>query len=401
MILGASRADFPLLQRQREGQPLIYLDSAASSLSPTRVLAAEHRCREEHAANVHRGRHALSEEATLAYAAARERVARFLNAEPQSVVFVRSATEGLNLVAHGLRLRASDVVLTTTNEHHSNLVPWMRAAKVVFLRQDPCRRIEPEQLGEALRQHRPRVVALQHASNVTGVIQPVAELCRVIREQGALSVLDAAQSAAHLALDVEALGCDFLAFSAHKMLGPKGIGVLWGRRPLLAALEPLLLGGGAVLSVCETGYVLRPPPEGLVAGTPNVAGAVGLAAALDYLDALGTEAIAEHGRVLCEALRGAAERVPGARALLAQDSPCLPIASFVLEQAGISADQLAQLLSDSCGVMVRSGLQCTHPLFAQLGAQQGALRVSAYVYNEPAEIEAFAVACERLLRRWR
>jgi cysteine desulfurase/selenocysteine lyase len=400
MLERSIRDDFALLRRTFDGKPLVYLDSAASSLSPAPVLAAEHACRERNAANVQRGRHALSEEASIAYAAARERVARFLCAEPRSVVFVRSATEGLNLVARGLKLQKDDVVLTTSSEHHSNLVPWMREARVELIRHDPCRCIEPDMLRDALQRHRPRVLALQHASNVTGVIQPVSELCRIAREFDAVSVIDASQSAPHLALDVDALGCDFLAFSAHKMLGPKGVGVLWGRYARLARLEPLLLGGGAVLSVSERGYVLRPPPEGLEAGTPNVAGAVGLAAALDYLEQLGSSAILEHGFELARSLEDALAALPVQRVLGSRERARLPIMSFTLRPSGITADQLAGMLSDSCGVMVRSGLLCTHPLFTELGEGQGAVRLSAYIYNQPAEIDHFARSCGRLLQRW-
>lgn len=395
----APRHEFALLRDVSAEKPLVYLDSAASALSPDMVLEHERRFRERTAGNVHRGSHAQSEAATAAYAAARVRVARFLNADPASVVFVRGATEGINLVARGLRLSKSDLVLTTTAEHHSNLVPWMREARVAFVRSDSLAPLDPGALRDAMRSQRPRVLAVQHASNVTGLIQPVADLCRVARELGVISVVDAAQSAPHLSVDVRQLGCDFLAFSGHKVLGPKGIGVLWGRTELLATLEPLVVGGGSVQSVDESGFVLRPPPEGLEAGTPNVGGAVGLAAALDYLAELGPDTVAAHSRRLASALCDALSRLPFERVLAARDPERLPIASVVLRAGGITADQLAVMLSDTFGIMTRSGLQCAHPLFAELGAREGALRISAYVYNDEQDIGYFETCCRQILER--
>jgi cysteine desulfurase/selenocysteine lyase len=393
------RDDFALLKRELDGGRLVYLDSAASSIPPDQVLEAEHRCRRTLAANVHRGRHVLSEEATAAYAAARARVARFLGAESRSVVFVRGTTEAINLVARGLRLTKEDRVLVTAAEHHSNIAPWMREATVTFVGSDPLRPVDPAVLRTAINELRPKVLAIHHASNVTGVVQPVADLCKVARELDVITMVDAAQSAPHRPLDVRALGCDFLAFSGHKTLGPKGIGVLWGRFDLLSRLEPLVVGGGAVQTVSKGGFALRPPPEGLEAGTPNVAGAVALAAAMDYLERVGWEWIAAHGRTLVQAFRDATRSLPFARMLLPESNDGVPIASFVLAPGGINADQLAITLSDSCSVMVRSGLLCAHVLFEEIGAPQGALRASAYLYNEPSEVHAFADACARVLHR--
>jgi cysteine desulfurase/selenocysteine lyase len=394
-----TRGDFPMLRRAHAGRPIVYLDAAASTPSPAAVLAREQRCREELAANVHRGRHLLSEEASLAYDQARARVARFVNAAPQSIVFVRGTTEAINVVARGLGLEKGDVVLTTRAEHHSNLVPWLRQATVRFIDGPSHRPLDPDAVRRALDQHRPKVLALHHASNVTGVVQPVAAFSELARERGVLTVVDAAQSAPHVALDVERLGVDFLAFSAHKLLGPKGIGVLYGRSELLARLDPLVVGGGAVQTVRVDGFVLRPPPEGLEAGTPNVAGAVGLAAALDYLDAVGRDFIDAHGRALGRLLRDSAAELPVARVLAAAEGESIPIVSLVLRPGGIGADQLAVALSDTFGVMVRSGLQCAHPLFAELEASDGAVRASAYLYNEEEDVYAFVEACESLLRR--
>jgi cysteine desulfurase/selenocysteine lyase len=394
-----NRGDFPMLRRMHDGRPIVYLDSAASTPSPMAVLAREQHCREELGANVHRGRHALSEEASLAYDQARARVARFINCAPQSIVFVRGTTEAINVVARGLGLGKDDVVLTTNAEHHSNLVPWLRQTTVRFVDCPSHRPLDPDVVRRALDHHRPKVLAVHHASNVTGIVQPVAALSALARERGVLTVVDAAQSAPHLALDVDRLGADFLAFSAHKLLGPKGVGVLYGRPELLARLDPLVVGGGAVQTVRRDGFVLRAPPEGLEAGTPNVSGAVGLAAALDYLDGVGRDAIEAHGRALGALLREVAGKLPVARVLAAAEGESLPIVSLVLRPGGIGADQLAVALSDTFGIMVRSGLQCAHPLFAELEASDGAVRASAYLYNDEQDVHAFAEACGSLLRR--
>jgi cysteine desulfurase / selenocysteine lyase len=395
----ANRGDFPMLRRVHDGRPIVYLDAAASTPSPLAVLAREQHCREELCANVHRGRHALSEEASLAYDRARARVARFINAAPQSIVFVRGTTEAINVVARGLGLSKDDIVLTTSAEHHSNLVPWLRQATVRFIDGPWHRPLDPDVVRRAIEHHRPKVLALHHASNVTGVVQPVAAISELARERGVLTVVDAAQSAPHLALDVERLGADFLAFSGHKLLGPKGLGVLYGRPELLARLDPLCVGGGAVQTVRRDGFVLRPPPEGLEAGTPNVAGAVGLAAATDYLDSIGRDAVEAHGHALGALLRDVTAKLPVARVLAATEGESIPIVSLVLRSGGIGADQLAVALSDTFGIMVRSGLQCAHPLFAELEASDGAVRASAYLYNDEHDVHAFADACGALLRR--
>ncbi len=389
-----------MLEATREGKRVVYLDSAASTPMPTSVALRWEEGARAHFANVHRGHHALAEEATAAYDGARARIARFVGAAPQSVVLVRNATEALNLVARGLRLVADDVVLTTTAEHHSNLVPWQRAATVRFLEAPLDGPLDVATVTGALRALRPAVLAIHHASNVTGVVQPVAELCHAARDLGVVTVVDAAQSAPHLALDVEELGADFLAFSGHKMLGPKGIGVLVGRPGMLARLDPLSVGGGAVQTVTRDGFVLRPPPEGLEAGTPNVPGALGLAAAMDFLDEVGHDAMAAHGRRLAAALRAATAELPVQRVLTSAGGDGLPIASLVLRPGGIDAGRLAIALSDVYGVMVRSGLQCAHPLFAGLDAPDGAIRVSAYLYNDEDDITRFAEACGALLRRF-
>jgi cysteine desulfurase / selenocysteine lyase len=394
------RADFSCLDRVIGGRRLVYLDAAASTPSPDRVLDDELRARRNLFANVHRGQHALSEEATSAFEGARRRVARFIGAEPRSIVFTRGTTESINLVSRGLGLPRDAVVLASRAEHHSNLTPWQRECRLVFLPGEPGEPIDPAVLGDALRQHRPRLFAFQHASNVTGVIQAAGALCRVAREHGVTTLVDAAQSAPHLPLNVEQLGCDFLAFSGHKMLGPRGIGVLFGRPSRLAELGALCVGGGAVRDVSSDGYSLRPFPEGLEAGTPNVAGAIGLAAAIDYLEALGMDRVHAHGTTLSRELREVAAALPNVRVLCSSEAESLPVLSLVLGGGAMSANQMAALLSDGFGIMARSGLLCAHPLFEHFDAKAGALRVSAHVYNTVADIRFFGESAAQLLRRF-
>ncbi len=393
------REDFPVLARQLDGRQICYLDSAATALKPRSVLAAEAAYNTQYTANIHRGKHALSDEASDAFERARRRVARHLNAEPASVVFVSNTTTALNLVARGLALRPEDGILAATCEHHSNLVPWMRAGRLTLLPGDPLRPLSLEQLAQALERHRPKVVTIGHASNVTGVIQPVAEICRLAREAGAVTVVDAAQSAPHLPLDVEALGCDFLAFSGHKLLAPTGVGVLFGRLERLEQLEPLVLGGGTVERVTSSGFTLKRLPYRLEAGTPPIAGAIGLAAALDYLEAVGFDAIQKHERALADALAKALAGVPGFRVLMAQDAQRLCIASLVPESRKVSPDQLALMLSDGFQIMVRSGFHCAHPCFDALGLETGSIRASAYLYNTTGELERFGAALRTLSER--
>ena len=317
------RADFPVLRRQIAGRPLLYLDSAASSLIPTPVLDAERAHYETVGANVHRGSHALGDEATFAYESARCRVARFLSAFPDEVVFVRGATEGLNLVATGLGLQGDDVVLVPASEHHANLLPWKRVAQVQEVEGDLLSPVDPDQIRRLLDRHPPRVLAFSMASNVTGVVQPVADLCRLARARGVTTVVDAAQAAPHLGLDVHHLGCDFLTFSGHKLLAPKGIGVLWGRAERLATLRPLLTGGGA-----------SSIPQRFEAGTPNVGAAIALAAALDYLEGIGPEHVVAHGERLAAALASAVSALELGQVLMSRNTPRIPLVT-VIPRAGV------------------------------------------------------------------
>jgi cysteine desulfurase / selenocysteine lyase len=394
------RADFPLLQRRVDGKPLIYLDSAATALKPHAVLQAQRAYEEDFTANIHRGQHLLSEEASSAYENARRRVASFLKTTPQSIVFVKNATEALNTVARGMGLNKSDRVLASISDHHSLLLPWMREASLLFLERDPLAPLDPQAVLDSVRRHHPRALLLSHASNVTGIIEPMAEICALCKPHGVTIVVDATQTVAHLPLDVGALGCDFLAFSGHKMLGPTGTGVLWGAAEPLEKLDPLTMGGGAVQRVLPDGYELKECPYRFEAGTPNISGVLGLAAAIDYIDALGFETIAAHDQVLADRIARETADIPGMHTIMSPARPRLAIAQVVLDTPALGPEDLSLMLSDGYKIMTRAGFHCVHLLFDHLALARGAVRVSAYVYNTEEEIAELGGALRSILGRF-
>jgi len=395
------RADFPMLAREIDGSRIIYLDSAATSLKPRVTMAAEHSYAAEYTANIHRGVSALSEEATYQYETARGRIAQFIGAAPGCVVMTPNTSVALAMVAHGMRLTPDDRVLCSPNSHHSNLLPWRRQAKAVYVRGDPLAVLDIDEVSRAIKHYRPRILAFGWVSNVNGAVSPAAEICRVAREHGVISVIDAAQAAPHLSIDVEEVGCDFLAFSGHKMLGPTGTGILWGRRELLEQLEPLVLGGGTVDRVTLDEYTLKPLPHRLEAGTPNIAGVIGLGAAVEYLGRLGRKQVEAHGCELACAMRDVLAEVRGVRILMADvERPQVAIASVVPVDLGMSSDMLCRILSDSFKVMTRSGFHCAHPLFDAHGFERGAVRLSAYVYNTIDDIQIAGRALREISRNF-
>jgi cysteine desulfurase/selenocysteine lyase len=398
------RADFPLLSRRvRENKPLVYLDSGATSQRPRQVLDAERAFLEQHNAAVHRGAHQLAEEATDAYESARARIAAFVGAEPGEVVFTKNATEGINLVAYSLGnasigpvdpevaarfgLGPGDEIVVTEMEHHANLVPW----------QELCRRT-----GATLRwfgvtdegrldldtdpiTERTKVVAFTHQSNVLGTVNPVAELVARARAVNALVVLDACQSVPHSAVNVAALGVDFAVFSGHKMLGPSGVGVLYGREELLAAMPPFLTGGSMIELVRMEASSYAPPPQRFEAGVPMTSQAVGLAAAVDYLTAIGMDRVAAHERTLTEAALAALAEVPGVRIIGPTTTEGRGGAvSFLVDQ--VHAHDVGQVLDDR-GVAVRVGHHCAWPLHRRFGVA-ATVRASFAVYNTLDEVDA-------------
>ena len=401
MTLGdRTRPDFPILTRQIHGNPLVYLDSAASSQKPRQVLEAMQRYYEHSHANVHRSIHTLGEEATELYEAARDAARGFIGARfREEVVFTRGTTEGINVVARAVAnmLRQGDEIVVTEMEHHSNLIPWQMVCRErgAVLRAVP---VMPEGFLDMdafarLLSPRTRLVAVAHVSNVLGTINPVADLVRKSREAGALVLLDGAQAAPHLALDVAALGCDFYVFSGHKMLGPTGIGVLYGRRETLERLEPGLGGSEMIKEVWIDHAQWNDLPWRFEPGTPPIAEAVGLHAAIEYLDKLGMARVEGHERELCRLTLEALETIPGVT-LYGPRNPELKGAVVAFNVEGIHPHDGAALL-DERGIAVRAGHHCAQPLMKRLGIV-GTLRASFSVYNTSAEVVRLAEAVEGL-----
>ncbi len=393
--VAAIRKDFPILDQEVNGHRLVYLDNAASSQKPNVVLRALERYYQRDHANVHRGIHELSMRATQAYEDARSRAARFVGARDASeIVFARGTTEAINLVAWGWgsqSVKAGDEILLTVMEHHSNIVPWQllaqrTGARLKSVDMDGEGRLRLDQLDELLSE-RTRLVAVTHVSNSLGTINPIEEIVAAARRVGALVLVDGAQAAPHLPVDVRALGCDFYAFSGHKMCGPTGIGVLWGRRELLEAMEPYQ-GGGEMIELVELERsTYKPAPHKFEAGTPNIADAVGLAAAMDYLDGIGRERIEAHERHVVSYALERTKEIPGLRHF-GPSSGRSGVMSF--ELADIHPHDLAQVLNDR-GVAVRAGHHCNQPLMRRLGVA-ATTRASFYLYNDRDDVDALTEA---------
>jgi cysteine desulfurase / selenocysteine lyase len=386
----AVREDFPILRQQVRGHELIYLDSAATSQKPRAVIEALRNFYEHDNANVHRGLHTLSGRATEAYEHARQRVAEYIGAaSADEIIFTRGTTEGINLVAQawgGKFIREGDVILLTVMEHHSNLVPWQllaerTGAQLRFVPVLDDGTLELEQLSSLLTPE-VKVFAFTHISNSLGTINPVAELCDKARSMGALTLVDAAQSAGHTPLDVHELGCDFLAFSGHKMCGPTGIGVLYGRAEVLDSMPPWHGGGEMIVSVSLEKSTFKKAPHRFEGGTPNIAGAIGLAAAIDYIEGIGRPAIFEHDSQLA---RNAAERLtelPGTR-VFGPTNERGALVGFVMDAAH---PHDLTTFADEYGLAMRGGHHCNQPLMRRFGVS-GTTRASFYFYNTMEEID--------------
>jgi len=384
--------DFPILARQVNGQPLTYLDSAATTQKPRAVIDAIRHYYERRNANVHRAAHALAEEATAAMEAARAKVAALVGAgDARELIFTRGATEGINLVAACLtgRLGPGDEVLITEMEHHSNIVPWQLVAERVGARIEVVPITDSGELdmdGFARKLNaRTRIVSMVHVSNALGTINPVEQVARMAKEQGAPLVLDGAQAAPHVPLDLPALGCDFYAISGHKMYGPSGIGVLWGKRELLAKMPPYQGGGEMIRSVRFEGTSFADPPARFEAGTPNIAGPAGLAAAADYLETMGLPAIAAHEDRLRQRAEELLGEIPGVR-LIGTAPEKAAVVSFVVED--VHPHDLGTLL-DQQGIAVRTGHHCTQPLMERFRVP-ATVRASFALYNTEEEVERLA-----------
>jgi cysteine desulfurase / selenocysteine lyase len=389
----AIRAEFPILGRQINGHPLVYLDSAASAQKPRAVIDAMVQAMEHSYANVHRGLHTLANETTEAYEAARKSVAGFIGADPAEIVFTKGATEAINLVASGLGadLKAGDEIVLTEMEHHANIVPWhfLRERQGVVLKFTPVTddgRLDVEAF-KSLLSERTKVVGLTHMSNVLGTVNPVGELTRLAHEAGALVLIDGCQAVVHQPVDVKALDCDFYVFSSHKLYGPTGIGALYGKAERLAALRPYQGGGEMIGNVSLEAITYADPPQRFEAGTPPILEAIGLGAAIDWLAGLDRVAIAAHEHALYAHVR---ERLNGANWLrvLGEAPGKGAILSFTVD--GAHAHDVAQIL-DKYGVAVRAGTHCAEPLMKRFGVTSSA-RASFALYNTHEEADAFVDA---------
>jgi cysteine desulfurase/selenocysteine lyase len=402
--LARTRADFPILHQQVNGKPLVYLDNGATSQKPRRVIDALVHYYERDHSNVHRGLHALSMRATDAYEGARTRVAKFIHAaDPAEIIFTRGTTESINIIAHSwarVHLKAGDVILTTEMEHHSNLVPWQQAARAVgaTVRYIPVLGADAE-VGldyaalDTLLTPEVKLVAFTHISNTLGTINDAVRLCARARAIGAVSVVDAAQSIGHTRIDVQALGCDFLVFSGHKMCGPTGIGVLYGRRSLLDQLAPDETGGGMVVNVTYEGATWKPSPERHEAGTPNIADAIALGTACDYLDEIGRDAIAAHDHHLAQIAMEKLSDIPGIRIIGPRaGQPRGGLVSFAF--AEVHAHDVVTF-ADEDGLALRGGHHCNQPLMRKLGLTS-TTRASFYLYNTETEIDVLVSSLYRI-----
>jgi len=402
------RADFPILAREVNGHPFVYLDSGATSQKPRQVLDAERAFVERYTSAVHRGAHTTAGEATELFEDARARVAAFVGVDADELVWTSNATEGINLLAYSIsnaslgrggdeaarfRIGDGDEIVVTESEHHANLVPWQELAartgatlRVIGLHDDGQLRLDE---AASIIGARTKIVAFTHVSNVLGAINPVETLVALAREVGALTVLDACQSAPHLALDLHALDVDFAVFSGHKMLGPTGVGALYGRRDLLNALPPFLTGGSMITTVTLTGAEYLPAPQRFEAGTQRVSQAVALAAAVDYLDAVGMRAIEAHEEALGARILDGLAEIPGVRVLgPGRGVSRVGLASFVVD--GIHSHDVGQFLDDR-GIAVRVGHHCAQPVHRRFGAT-ASTRISTYLYNTADEVDAAVAA---------
>jgi cysteine desulfurase/selenocysteine lyase len=397
---GALKQDFPILKREFHGKPLVYLDSAASSQKPQAVLDALQGYYEHSNANVHRGVYALAEEATAAYESARGTLASFINATPQETIFTRNASEAINLVAYSwghANVGPGDLIVLTQLEHHSNLVPWQMlaqraGAEVDYMKLHPDGSPDLESLDDLLAGGRVKLVATAYVSNVLGTELPVKEIAARAHRAGAVYLVDSAQAVPHRPVDVRHLDVDFLAFTGHKMLGPMGVGVLYGRRELLEAMPPFLGGGEMIRHVDYRGATWNDLPWKFEAGTPSVGDAVGLQAAVHYLEEVGMEAIAEHDLRLAEY---AVERL-GEIAGLSIYGPRERGALVAFSLKGIHPHDLASLL-DEDAIAVRAGHHCAQPLHDLLGVS-ATTRASFYLYNEESDVDRLVDGIEHAKR---
>ena len=397
--MSSYRADFPLLARRVHGKPLVYFDNANTAQKPRQVIEAVDAFYREHNANVARAVHTLGEEATSAYEAVRDKVAKFINAPSRDeVIFTSGTTQAINTVAYSYalpRLQAGDEILVTTMEHHANIVPWQLVAARTGARVIAAPITQSGELivEEFVKRLTPNVklAGIVHVSNVLGTINPVREIARACRARGIPLLVDGSQAAPHLAIDVQALGCDFYAFTGHKLFAPTGTGVLWARKEHLAAMPPFFGGGEMIKTVSFDKTTFADAPHKFEAGTPNIAGFIGLGAALDYVSAVGLDRIGEAEHEMLVYATQALRSVPGLR-LFGEAKDKTAVLSFLID--GVHAHDLATLL-DHEGIAVRSGHHCAHPLMQFFGVP-ATLRASLSFYNTKAEVDYFVEAIARV-----
>ena len=393
------RQDFPIFEKGFRGKPLIYFDNAATSQRPKQVIDAMNDYFQRYNATIHRCVYKMGEEATNAYEEAREKVAKFINANPEEIIFVRNATEAINLVAYSWgrsNIREGDKILLTLMEHHSNIVPWQLLAKekkahLEFVDIDDEGLLKMDDFEKFMNEGI-KFMGLIHASNVLGTINPVKEMVNYAHKKGAIVLVDAAQSVPHMPVDVHEIGCDFLAFSGHKMLGPTGIGVLYGKRELLEGMDPFLGGGDMIREVHLEGASWDDLPWKFEAGTSNVSGTIGLGAAVDYLNKIGMKNVREHEKELTKYALDEMMKIKGMRIYGPKDVNVRGgVISFNL--GDIHPHDLASILDDE-GIAVRAGHHCAQPLMERLGVN-GTTRASFYIYNTEREVDSLVNALEK------
>ncbi|MBN2478215.1 cysteine desulfurase [Candidatus Micrarchaeota archaeon] len=384
------RNDFPILKRKINGKKLIYLDNGATSQKPIQVIDAVSNFYKKNNANIHRGIHILSEESTLMYDDSRNKVSRFIHSKnPEEIIFTRNATESINLVMYSWgkeNISRGDKIVISEMEHHSNLIPWVVLAKekgatLEYLELDKEGLIKE---GELEKIKGAKFVSVVHVSNVTGVINDVEKICRTASEEGAVSLVDASQSAPHMKVDIQSIGCDFLAFTGHKMLAPTGIGVLYGKKEILDSMNPFLFGGEMVVEAHKYDMRWNSVPYKFEAGTPNISGAVGLGSAVDYLEQIGMENIRAHEKKLVSYALEKLGAVNGISIIGPQDSSRRS-GIITFEVKGVHPHDVASILSEE-GICLRSGYHCAQPLHESMGLQP-TTRASFYIYNTEEEID--------------
>ncbi|MBI5332237.1 MAG: aminotransferase class V-fold PLP-dependent enzyme [Candidatus Aenigmarchaeota archaeon] len=394
------REDFPVLSQKLKAKPIIYMDSACMSLKPRQVIETMNAYYYEYSGCAGRSSHKLGKKTDEEYHKAREMIAKFIGAKPNETVFTRNTTEGINLVANSIGLKPGNVVLTTDKEHNSNLLPWQilanKGIKHFVLESNNDNTFNIDAFQQILEKHRPKLVSVVHTSNLDGVTNPVKDIAKISHEYDAVMIVDAAQSVPHKKIDVKHIGCDFLAFSGHKMLGPTGTGALYGRYELLEKMHPFLVGGDTVVKTTYINADFEKPPEKFEAGLQNYAGMIGMAAACKYLDKLGLDDIEKHEAELNRIITDEIKDIPGLRIIGPADARLRAgIISFTIDK--IPSHDIALMLDEMQNIMIRSGQHCVHSWF-NANNIEGSARASLYLYNTKEEAQTFIEILKKIAK---